>query len=112
VSEGLVSRVEAAVAKAKKTTMRAAGTSTPGSRATAKKTDMVVVLSGDRSVHDVAADLKSAGFEVQHVLDAINQVTGRAAPALKPRLKTIQGVQDVSEAHEPFKIAPPDAPIQ
>jgi hypothetical protein len=88
------------VAKARKTTAKA------------KKADMVVVVSGDRPVHEVAADLKSAGFEVEQVLDAINQVTGRAAPALKTRLKTIKGVEDVSETHEPFNIGPPDAPVQ
>jgi len=71
---------------------------------------MVVTVS-NRSTHDVAKDLKQAGFKVDQVLDAIGQVTGHATPGLKGRLKKIRGVDDVSETHQDFNIGPPDAPV-
>jgi len=81
------------------------------SPAASKKTGMVIVASGDRPVHEVAGALRDAGFEVDQILHGINQITGRAAPALKKRLRTIRGVADVSDAHEDFDIGPPDAPV-
>src|SRR5215472_5926390 len=76
------------------------GTRTPArakkAPSTSTKSNLVIVGSGDRPIQDVAGDLRSAGFEVDQVMDAINQVTGRAAPALKSRLKKIRGVADVS----------------
>jgi len=72
---------------------------------------MVVVVSGDRPVHQVADDLKHAGFEVDQVLHGINQVTGRAAPTLKKRLRAIDGVADVSETHQDFDIGPPGSKV-
>lgn len=73
--------------------------------------NLVVVTSGERSLQEVAADLRRAGFKVDQVLDVIGQVTGRAAPGLKARLEKIKGVKDVSEEHPPFNIGPPDAPV-
>jgi len=91
------------------------GTRTPArakkAPASSSKSNLVVVGSGDRPIQEVAGDLRSAGFEVDQVMDAINQVTGRAAPALKSRLKKIRGVADVSEEHEPFNIGPPGSPV-
>jgi hypothetical protein len=79
--------------------------------ASSTKSNLVIVGSGDRPIQEVAGDLRSAGLEVDQVMDAINQVTGRAAPALKARLKKIRGVADVSEEHEPFNIGPPGSPV-
>lgn len=74
-------------------------------------TEMVVIVSGDRPLKEVTKDLKSAGFKVGQVLEAIGQVTGSAASGRKKQLKAIRGVADVSEAHEDFNIGPPDAPV-
>ena len=80
--------------------------------APSKTRGMVVVVSGDRPTREVADDLKQAGFHVEKVLHAIGQVTGRAAPGLKKRLRSIKGVADVSDTHEDFDVGPPDAPVQ
>jgi hypothetical protein len=71
---------------------------------------LVITVSGDRQIHDVARDLKASGLESAQVLDAIGVVTGSAAPKSIAKLKKVQGVTDVSEDH-PVDIGPPGAPI-
>jgi hypothetical protein len=80
-------------------------------KAGAGKKNMVVIMSGDRPIHEVAGDLKNAGFEIDQMLPAIGQVTGRAATSAKKKLKGIHGVADVTDTHEDFNIGPPDAPV-
>ena len=77
----------------------------------AKQTNLIVVTSGERPVHEIAGELRKAGFAVDQVLDQINPVTGRAPAAAAQRLKSIRGVTDVSPEHPPFSIGPPDAPV-
>ena len=72
---------------------------------------MVVTLSGDRPVHEVASDLRAAGLEVEHVLDAIGSVTGSSPSRNMKRLRAVRGVADVSAEHPPFDIGPPGAPV-
>jgi vacuolar-type H+-ATPase subunit I/STV1 len=76
-----------------------------------EKKAMIVIASGERPVDEVAKDVREAGFQVDQVLQAIGQVTGRAAPTLKKRLKGIQGVADVTDTHEDFNIGSPGAPV-
>lgn len=76
-------------------------------RSRGKKQDLVVTLSGDRKVHDVAKDLKAAGFSVKDVLEAVGIITGSAVTSKVGGLKRIQGVADVSESHPPVDIGPP-----
>ena len=83
----------------------------PTKKTPAPAESLVVVVSGERPLQDVAADLRRAGFEIDQMLDAIDLVTGRAAPGLRTRLAKIKGVKDVSEEHPPFNIGPPDAPV-
>ena len=64
-----------------------------------KKQAMVVTVSGDRPIHEVARDLKAAGFEVGQVLEAIGSVTGSADPTHLKQLRGIPGVADVSKDH-------------
>jgi hypothetical protein len=71
---------------------------------------VVVTVSGDRHIHEVARDLKASGLESPQVLDAIGIVTGSAAPTSIAKLKKVRGVQDVSEDH-PVSIGPPGSPI-
>jgi hypothetical protein len=80
---------------------------------TMKKTprkDLVVTVSGDRRIHEVARDLKATGFQVNQVLDAIGVVTGSAPSSHIAKLRKVPGVQDVSADH-PVDIGPPGAPI-
>jgi hypothetical protein len=74
------------------------------------KQRLVITLSGDRPIHEVAADLRAAGLEVDHVLEAIGSVTGSSHPKNVKRLRRIRGVADVSPDH-PVDIGPPGAPI-
>jgi hypothetical protein len=75
-----------------------------------QKQAVVITVSGDRPVHDVAGDLKASGLEAAQVLDAIGVVTGYAAPAHMAKLRKIRGVTDVSLDH-PVDIGPPGAPV-
>jgi hypothetical protein len=74
------------------------------------KQRVVITLSGDRPIHEVAADLRAAGLEVDHVLEAIGSVTGSSDLKNVKRLRRIRGVSDVSPDH-PVDIGPPGAPI-
>jgi hypothetical protein len=76
-----------------------------------KKKPMVVTISGDRSIHEVARDLKKAGFTVSQVLEFTGTITGSVHPKTAVRLRKIRGVADISEEHASFNIGPPDAPI-
>lgn len=72
-----------------------------------KKESLVITTSGKRSIHDVARDLKDAGFEVDQVLDSINVVTGKGDAG---KLRSVPDVVDVS-GDNPVDIGPPDAPV-
>lgn len=74
------------------------------------KRRLVITLSGDRPIHEVAADLRAAGLDVDHVLEAIGSVTGSSHPKNVGRLRRVRGVADVSPDH-PVDIGPPGAPI-
>src|SRR5947209_6636852 len=74
------------------------------------KKDLVVTLSGNRHINDVARDLKATGFQVDQVLDAIGVVTGSAPSSHLAKLRKVAGVADVSLDH-PVDIGPPGAPI-
>ncbi len=76
-----------------------------------KKKSMVVTISGDRSIQEIARDLKKAGFTVGQVLESIGTITGSVHPKSAARLRKIRGVADVSEEHASFNIGPPDAPV-
>ena len=74
------------------------------------KQPLVITISGDRPIHEVADDLRAAGLDVDQVLEAIGSVTGSAHSKNVARLRKIRGVADVSPDH-PVDIGPPDAPI-
>ena len=71
---------------------------------------MVITISGDRPIHEVANDLRSAGMDVDQVMEFIGTVTGSANPQTAERLRSVQGVADVSPDH-PVDIGPPGAPV-
>jgi hypothetical protein len=72
-----------------------------------KKESLVITTSGKRSIHDVARDLKDAGFEVDQVLDSINVVTGKGDAG---KLRSVADVVDVS-GDTPIDIGPPGSSI-
>jgi len=71
---------------------------------------LVVTLTGDRSIHEVAGDLKAAGLSVDQVLTSTGIVTGSAHPEAVERLRKVRGVGDVSPDH-PVDIGPPGSQI-
>jgi hypothetical protein len=71
---------------------------------------VVITVSGDREVHEVARDLKALGLEAPQVLEAIGVVTGSAPRSHIEKLRKVRGVQDVSLDHK-VDIGPPDAPV-
>ena len=71
---------------------------------------LVVTLTGDRPMHEVAGKLKAAGLTVDQVLTSTGIVTGSAHPDAAKRLRKVRGVADVSPDH-PVDIGPPGAPI-
>jgi len=72
-----------------------------------KKESLVITTSGKRSIHDVARDLKDAGFEVDQVLDSINVVTGKGDAG---KLRSVADVVDVS-GDTPIDIGPPGSSV-
>ena len=75
------------------------------------KPAVIVTLSGERKVRDVARDLRAAGLDVDLVLEETGIVTGTAAPGTHATLRKIQGVADVSADH-PIDIGPPGSEVQ
>jgi hypothetical protein len=63
-----------------------------------------------RSVDDVLADLRDAGFEIDQALGDLGIVTGRAAPEAIERMRGLPGV--VVELGSDVQLPPPDAPVQ
>jgi len=74
---------------------------------TQAKRALVVTLSGDRPIGEVARDLRNAGLEIDQLLDAIGVVTGSARPEQLSTLRGVAGVADVS-FDQPVDIGPPD----
>jgi hypothetical protein len=72
----------------------------------AQKKSLVITTSGQRSIHDVARDLKKEGFDVEQVLDSINVVTGKGHAGSEHKLRSVNDVIDVSEDN-PVDIGPP-----
>jgi hypothetical protein len=75
-----------------------------------RKQNLVVTVSGNHPIHEVASKLKATGFEVNEVLDAIGVVTGSAPATSLAKMRKVSGVADVSVDH-PVSIGPPGAPV-
>jgi hypothetical protein len=79
-------------------------------RAKAESESLVITVSGDRPIKDVARDLRAAGFKVGQVLETVGVVTGSAHAGSADRLRRVKGVTDVSADH-PVSIGPPGSPV-
>ena len=75
-----------------------------------KNQRLVITISNERPIHEVAHDLRKAGLQVDQVLENIGSVTGSAETGTVKRLRSIPGVADVSPDH-PVNIGPPGAPV-
>ncbi len=75
-----------------------------------KKQPMVITTSGKRPTHEVARDLKAAGFDVEQILEGINVVTGSAQAGTEKQLGKVKDVIDVSVDH-PVDIGPPGSEV-
>lgn len=71
-----------------------------------RETQWIVTAAPGRSVLDLAADLRRAGFRVDQVLDAIGSITGTAEPASIAQVRAIDGVADVAMSHD-VDVGPP-----
>jgi len=76
----------------------------------AKGSSIIVTVSGDRPIHQVAKDLTAAGMNVEQVLEFTGTVTGSAHADATEKLRGISGVADVSADH-PVDIGPPGADV-
>lgn len=63
----------------------------------AEKKSLVITTSGKRPLHEIARDLEAAGFEVEQSLNEIKIITGRGAAGIEDKLRSIKGVDDVSD---------------
>ena len=76
--------------------------------ASANKVDLIITMSGSRPIHEVARDLRAAGFEVGQVLEVIGSVTGSADPQIRKKLAAISGVAHVGDDYEVTTASPED----
>ena len=72
------------------------------------KNTWVVTTSGDRSLSDVAKDLRKSGFKVESVLDEIGIITGEGGDKVALKARKVKGVADVSK-NVPVDIGPPNS---
>lgn len=71
-----------------------------------KKKDWVVTTSGERSLEDVAKELKQSGFKVGHVLHETGLITGEGGDDDAEKARKVKGVTDVS-ANVGASVGPP-----
>lgn len=74
------------------------------------KREWVVTASAERPLEAVAADLASAGFEVQHVVTEMGVIAGSASEAVIAAVRMVPGVVDISPGGV-LEVGPPDADI-
>jgi hypothetical protein len=71
----------------------------------------IVTTTGKGSLKKIKKKLTESGFAVDQVLDEIGVITGTSSDDDVERLRSVDGVADVSP-DEKVDIGPPDAPIQ
>ncbi len=73
-----------------------------------KSKDWIVTTSGDRSLAEVAADLKKKGFRITDTFDEIGSIAGQADDESAEKARDVPGVTDIS-TNVPVDIGPPDS---
>jgi hypothetical protein len=67
----------------------------------------VVTTAGDRSLDEIAKELKKSGFRTEHVLAEIGCITGQATDEAARKARGVKGVADIS-VNAGVDIGPPD----
>jgi hypothetical protein len=75
----------------------------------AGRTRWVITLSGRRPLAEVRDELEAAGFGIDQALEEVGVITGSCDDASVPRIRRIDGVEDVSPEQR-IDIGPPDSP--
>ena len=57
----------------------------------------IITTSSDRSIHEIAKDLASAGLKSGEVLEEIGSIHGTASEEVLPKLRKVRGVADVTQ---------------
>jgi len=70
----------------------------------------IVTISSAHPITEVERELRSQGFVVEQVLEAVGSIIGLADPSLVDALRSLRGVEAV-EPDLPFDVGPPDAPV-
>ncbi len=70
---------------------------------------MVTVSDSDR-IHAIAKQLETHGFTIDEVFDQIGSLTGSATEAAAERVRSVDGVVDVSPLPT-IDVGPPDASV-
>jgi hypothetical protein len=74
------------------------------------KTKKWIVTTSPEQISDVKKRLAEAGFSVDQVLHEIGSITGTASEDVIKKVRSVDGVADVSPDH-PIDIGPPDSPV-
>jgi hypothetical protein len=69
-----------------------------------------IVTTSPEKISDVKKKLAEAGFSVDQVLHEIGSITGTASDDVIKKVRSVDGVADVSPDH-PIDIGPPDSPV-
>lgn len=69
-----------------------------------------IVTTSPEKISEVKKKLTEAGFSVDQVLDEIGSITGSASDEVIKKVRSVDGVADVSPDH-PIDIGPPDSPV-
>jgi len=69
-----------------------------------------IVTTSPEKISDVRKKLTEVGFSVDQVLHEIGSITGTASDEVIEKLRSVDGVADVSPDH-PIDIGPPDSPV-
>lgn len=69
---------------------------------------MIITISGDRPIQDVAKDLAAAGLNGGQTLEEIGSITGSADDDAVSKLRKVRGVADVSPDVS-VDVGPPDS---
>jgi len=73
--------------------------------------ESVTVVTDGRDIDSTVDSLRTAGMTVTEVHREIGVVTGTVAPADRPALSAVPGVEGV-ESDRRVEIAPPDSDVQ
>ncbi len=77
----------------------------------AAKKKWVIIVSGERSINAVKKDITTLGFKIENVLSEIGCINGSASENVAKKIRSIHGINDVSEDPGEFSIGLPDSPV-